>query len=730
MKNKLLQTLFVFFIITNSIAQERTLVFDKKGKIIKNYGFDAPTTEGLEFRILIDEITEEEKPNYFILYQWRNHYNFEANIIGSNNTLRVLKYDKKGINYTFDEIKNNARYFNYWLVEANKEGKKYLSSISNDKTKTLQLNVFLKQYETTLHSIVKNYIDTNANGFDSYLMALDKNKKSIEAYQKLAEKFKKKESLEDKEKEKLTTTLASKKEIITNLTKITHAATTPKYIADLGNEIVKLNEKILLKTRLIKDSVQLVNDSIKKITKRNTELVASMQNIIFKNDTSKEFIKKPLYKVLHQGILLSKTKDIHEIVYDINNNENLNAKNKQLEVARLTPTLPQLTTTSQLYAHIINFTPDLIKNTPFKISMLTSQNDSVAVESVSNFKGMEAIDDISNGLLSDIIGGIVAVKSENITEENTSSDTTAIAEKIIKKIESKTINKNNVTQNLIKDVAYYAELNVYSTEANGFLADEKKDFPSQKDTAAFLKFDHESFFKKNILQKLIQNEQEKNKKIKKILGLISLKQTNTPNYTEYILKYPKPFKANSAPTINLYTNQLNIENYVKKVEDGKVKEPSYDITYASKLLVSDELPPTHRLYRFTLTAGALWTSSKSYELDVNNTPKEIDNSGVKPSITFSTYLKNQDLNVDASDWLTETIHFDISIDYEDANITDNFYFGFGVEPIRNLHLGMGYRFGKTDKMVNQEVERVKNNGMYITASLGFNLIPSMLKYLF
>ncbi|MEP5942906.1 hypothetical protein, partial [Maribacter dokdonensis] len=290
--------------------------------------------------------------------------------------------------------------------------------------------------------------------------------------------------------------------------------------------------------------------------------------------------------------------------------------------------------------------------------------------------------------------------------------------------------KANDNETSIKNAAYYAQLNVYLTETYDFLAAEKTKLPSQKDTASFLSFDHEGFYKKKILQKLIQNEKEKKEKIKIIEGLIRLKQTNVPNYTEYILKYPKPFKANSAPTINLYTHQLNIENYVKKVEEGKEKAPSYDITYASKLLVSDDLPPTHRLYRFALTAGAVWTASKYYEQDANNAAIEVDNSGVRPSLTFSTYLKPQDVYVDAKDWLTATMHFDISIDYENANITDNFYFGFGVEPIRNLHLGAGYRMGKTDKMVNQELQRVKNNGMYITASLGFNLIPSVVKYLF
>ena len=161
----------------------------------------------------------------------------------------------------------------------------------------------------------------------------------------------------------------------------------------------------------------------------------------------------------------------------------------------------------------------------------------------------------------------------------------------------------------------------------------------------------------------------------------------------------------------------------------KEKKPTYDVMFKSILLVSDELPPTHRLFRFALTAGALYTTSSSYELDINNKLLKVDNSDFRPSITFSTYIDKQNLNLDNPNFWN-TAHVDISLDYKDANILDNFYLGLGFEPIRNLHVGGGIRFGKTDKPTNNTIERVSNTGIYFTASLGFNLIPTVIKTLF
>lgn len=647
----------LFFVAVASVtmnAQSHRLVFNTDGKIIKNYGFEKPAKKGTKITMIIEDIEESEKDNYLLFFKPRNEYNYEVNSINPLKKQGYYHYGDKGFSIDFDLIVAKDRFFNYQLVYVNDTLVPFLP-----KTRDISLGEIQEKFSSIKKEMILKYYNEATTEAQQTLRdraIILKNIQTINDEQKL---FKDEKHSLSKEKNKLKKQLEVKEKVLESLLKITHSPNTPKEIVAIGKEIDTISSKILekefeidVKKIHLKSNIELLT---KTLAKKKKHFITQITKV---NNTPKfpSYLKKPSYKVLHQGILISKDKDLHEIVYDINYNKRISANNPQLEIARITPDLPQLTTDSKLYAHIINLKPENLKNTPFKISMTSSQSDSVIIESPSNFKSIENIDTSISSLLSNLLP-----KSNS----NESFDSIAIG--------------------------------------------------STKEQL-------ESIFK-----------------------IIALKATVTPNYTEYILKYPKSFTANTATTINLYAMQKITTNFLVKVEKGKESKPSYDITYTNKLLVTDELPATHKLYRLALNAGGLVTNSISYTYQRNTDTQKLEENKksmlkVNPSLTVSLYLKKQNLSLDdPNPW--RTTHFDLSIDYGDGNLLDNIYLGMGLEPWRNVHFMGGARFGSVKRIDNdlydfsidnQDAALIKKfaMGYYFGISFGTDLVPTLIKSLF
>lgn len=753
MKTRLVFTVFALFTIATIWSQERTLVFNKEGKIVKNYGFNAPEENGVDIKIIIEGVTDAEMKNYFLLYEWRNEYNYEANTITTLKKSKLQWFLGDGLSLRDTIISKDKRFLNYKLIKVNSKGKALIKANLN---LAKNLATLLKLYKPILETTIKTYVKANYDDLGAFIKKQNIVNDSVSTNKKRLANYKKKKHLFYDKKNGLTAQITAKEKVLEQLSKITHASTTPDLIISLGKEIYDLKGELFEVSKKITKIETYASETLKLYTKKKESLKKEIISKITKNPTTNSFLKEPIYKVLHQGVLIAKEKNVHEIVYDIHNNSALDSNHKQLEIGRITPNLPQLTTASQLYAHVINFTPTDLINNPFKITMKASHNDSVSVESTSNFKGIEAIDSTSSDLIGSVFGGVKSLfsddnEAEEVEEEDT-EDVQVNLEKTIEKNKVIILNKLSWLKNggmkgghslkvFFNDfddngnislqgevINYYKEMNLLLIKKyTNLLKDEKVIFDANSSN---LTFGFKPFYEK-LISKVKESNRITNETIytNKIKTLVTFKVKEISNYTEFIVKYPIPFKANSAPTINLYVNQLKIENYVKKVEEGKVKKPSYNVAYKQILMISDVLPPTHRLFRFALTSGVLYTTSTAYEVDINNNTVSVDDSGFRPSVTFSTYFNKQDLNVDnLSSW--NTVHFDVSLDYKDANILDNVYLGLGIEPFRNFHIGTGFRLGKTDKTINNKIERVSNSGVYLSASLGFNLIPSVIKTLF
>ncbi|WP_299671797.1 hypothetical protein [uncultured Polaribacter sp.] len=674
--------LIVFLVTATRISsQNSTVHFNKEGKITQYY---STSNEDIYFKI--DNITDKEYKNYKLIYRWSQEYNYETNIMES--TTLFSSKDYKNGNFKINN-KTDFSYLNYQLIKINNKTAELLKDKSN-----LDFNALNNSYKIKLDSTLASYVVAADN---AQLNATIKNYKdnivSIKSKTEELKKYKEKNTLKHYTVEKLEKELNTYLKLIDKLALITHAPKTPQYINNLGKKINTLQLQILDENRQIKQLKVTLETEIKNTIKTNETIKTELVKDIVKNNEKSNFIKEHSYKVLYQGVIINKKNKVSEIVYNMKDDTKISAKNKQYNIGRFTTDLPRLTTESELYAHIVNLNKEDVKKNPFIISMSSTQNDSVFIESPSNVKVLETIGESEDTLLSSIAGmflpediNIEKPKDllKNATDSNISGKQKQIAlDKAIKYIDSFQ-NKN------------FTFLN----------------FSTHNDSLKFTK---------EALTKIVD--------FKEIKKIIKINPQTEAGYTEYILKYPIPFVANKAATINLYAKQLVIDNYIQKIEEGKEKKPSYEIKYRKELLVSDELPPTSRLYRFALSAGILYTNDYKYEYDTNLKETKVDNWNFKPSITFSTYITPQNLDINNPNWL-KTTHIDISLDYDNATFFDNVYLGIGIEPIRNLNLGLGYRFGKTDRIVDNNTIRESNNGLYTSLSFGFNLIPSVFKYLF
>ena len=154
-----MKSLFIYFCIMlmslGLYAQHQTIVFNKSGKIIKNYEYDRSNDEGIKFNIIIEGIEEHEKENYFLLYQTRNDYNFQANFVNPTKKHHYKKYGRKGfyIDGSKDSI-NKDRYVNYLLVHVN-------NAVKPTDSTEISLDALAKKLSRIDSTFIMNYLKGN-----------------------------------------------------------------------------------------------------------------------------------------------------------------------------------------------------------------------------------------------------------------------------------------------------------------------------------------------------------------------------------------------------------------------------------------------------------------------------------------------------------------------------------------------------------------------------------------
>ncbi len=233
-----------------------------------------------------------------------------------------------------------------------------------------------------------------------------------------------------------------------------------------------------------------------------------------------------------------------------------------------------------------------------------------------------------------------------------------------------------------------------------------------------------------------------------IKEVVESKLNKDPNYIDYLLKYPTPFEATKKPSITLKAVQPEAENFKHKVEGGTLVNESYNIKYETKTLVTDTLPPVHRLYRFALNTGLVTSQNISYSyqripvpnssIDQLDEVKEVTQQ-VRPLLTFSTYIWKQDLAVDPTSFF-RTLHVDIGLDYAQKNVFDDVYIGIGFEPKRLIHVAFGAKISEVNRADSDKLDPVTldiSSAMtseteirpYFSVNLGLNIIPAAISAL-
>lgn len=732
--------IFILISFLPCYGQKHTIVLSKDGKIIKNYGYSSDSKKEFNYEILIEDITESESKKYFLLWQWRNEYNHLANNtldrnsvvnvenFSTNGTLKIALSCNKGCDF-------NHRYFCYQLLKVNDLGAKIIKENSNCmslallKQKSAESEVYLsglQSYPPTELEILNSSVDSlrQHNSVLKKLRSEQSKLKYPDPYTRLVTS-----------KNKLEIQIEIKKDVLEKISNVDEAQSSPKYLDSIARDIINLELKLIDTVYAISKIKEIYQKEIDQYTNKVAKVSSEIKVQFFKNTgSSTNHLKTPLYEVLRQGVFISKDHDTHEIVYDSHYEQIFSSEESQLILTRLTPDLPQLTTASELYCHILNLKPQYFKQNPYLISLSTEYSPVVEIESPSNFKALESIDISALEGLSDKAAEInTAALGDDISIRDFLSFSDTISR------------EKTCTDSIYLDVVK-SKISGYIKEFEFF-----KNYESRIDKLDAIDTKNCDFAFISTLIKDMKNTVSLIYKplFDQISKIILIEYSDEPKYTEYVLKYPKEFEALKKPTISLYSRQYYTDNYVNTIENGKSKGVKYDVKNQSIELVKDELSPVHRLYRFSLNAGIIVTRSLKYTyLEV----PLVGSSGfdleeykeiiwdIRPSITFSTYFVKQDLAVNYKNWFRSS-HFDVSLDYADANLIDNLYLGYGIEPIRNLHIATGVRFGMIEKVSKeklnastQNIEDAKSSylypSIYFSVNLGFNLIPAAINYLF
>ena len=443
-----MKSLFIYFCIMlmslGLYAQHQTIVFNKSGKIIKNYEYDRSNDEGIKFSIIIEGIEEHEKENYFLLYQTRNDYNFQANFVNPTKKHHYKKYGRKGfyIDGSKDSINKN-RYVNYLLVHVN-------NAVKPTDSTEISLDTLAKKLSRIDSTFIMNYLKGNPKDVQVRIGSYKTNLADIKKFNKEQQLLTKGRHQLITRKDSLEKQLSVKEKILESLSKLTHASTAASSLLAIGGEIDILTSQIIN----YQNKITTKKERLKKLILSKTGKNDSIKKLFVKeigakntNKTSKHNFRAPAFQILHQGVLIIKNPDISEIVYDVHYNTILDKKEPQLEIARVNPNLPQLTSSSELYAHVINFKPEYLRVAPFKISMTTSSKDSISTESPNNFKGIESIDTSISDLISDVTSIFDnEVGSDSDADETASTETSTPVLDAMMMVLTKGINSDDTTK--------------------------------------------------------------------------------------------------------------------------------------------------------------------------------------------------------------------------------------------------------------------------------------------
>lgn len=750
-KNLLL--IAILAISLNSFSQKNTLIFDTSGKLI----YEDVSYVGVPIKVFVKG-DNSSKNNYVLRYECLEEKNYQSQILNVNSeAIVVLKEDAKGFLELNAKCKNHE-VVNYQLIAVNGlvgigfDQKKIFSDINNT-------------HKTKSNAILSDFISRSKGTYDKDIDLWIKKNKELGVLKKEQELLAKSNHPLQKELGLFKKEESVKQKVLESLSKLTHVQNTQTEIVKVGKQIKKITEKIGKKEIEIKDKIASIKRENTKLGKEKTDIKKKLTKgfkKLFKGDTVNYF-SSPAFTILHEGTLVQnneeKYKNRETIVYDINYNETLDKTFPQLEVSRINTTLPELTNESQLFVKVINLKPSHLKNNPFKISLTSATKDSVFSEATSDFEGLQKTDDSILGFIDDI--GSIINPIEEATSDTSDTDGGAVVSDAV-----------NLPEGLFEIVDDFMDLKEVKSGGTKAMIDSIN--KAEVKVAKYFKLELLKFTKdreyllgvENIIKKsktltleelitffdLIRKSAEdvtiKSDSVKTLASLKTIyksKSTQDPNFTEFLLKYPTRFKSNTATTINLYSNEKEIEGYKVLVEKGKKSKPSYTVSYKSKLLASDELPAIQGLKRFKLTTGVFLTNKKvySYQRDVMNQElleNSINTLELRPSITFSTYHYRQNFN-QKPDCIWNTLHYDISIDYGDSRILDNVYAGVGLDIVRNLHLVGGFRFASIDRIdrdiydfssdnQSEATKKVLNVGFYLGLNLGLDLVPKVIKTLF
>ncbi|MEQ8685722.1 MAG: hypothetical protein RIE86_10535 [Imperialibacter sp.] len=752
-----------------SVAQRHQLVFDKEGRIIKNYAFDRHQDNELNYSFMIEGVTPQEAQNYFIIYQWRNDYLYQA-----NNTLKgnskmpfgLASFDEQGfveIEKQRKETDDNSRLLSYQLIKVNDVGKELV--VNDQKVRSLDKLVTEYHREIDSNNVFKEITSIDVDA----LKLLQKQASDVEKEITKIKSEKEKNMFEGKSfKNVLDGKALVDKQLEIRNKQRDKLGGEEKECCN-GEALDKVTLEILDLT-VRSEAWRLELESIaEKISAKIKQLEADKDAIAVKiTQTLKEKLKteyqdliEPLFQILHQGVLISKDGNTSEVVYDIINKKIFESGKDEYIVARITPDLPQLTTRSELYLHVLNMQPSFLSKNPFFLNFSSHLSNKIEIEGVSNIKGLESLDASMFGEFSSIgKSEILAPKDAKgldlVDEGEDEKCQVAIEEYSVKWLQKEADKFNNFSE---KDSCRIMDLKEAKQHMDNLLED-------ARDSTKNRQVDQQTI--DNLSRRISKIEKEidfaqhqfvSNKKLASCLQSLAyellfknelaniiksdLSTNANPSFIDYLLKYPTSFEPLKKPSIELTALQLEADSFELKVTEGKIGKETYNLKYTKKTLVTDTLPPVHRLYRFSINTGLAGSQSVSYNyqrVPVPNTvvdrlqeSREV-NFRVRPLLTLSTYLiKPQDLAV-CDKKTFNTLHFDIGLDYLRKNVLDDVYLGLGVEPLRNIHVAAGAKIASVSKVDRAKLDPVSLDtsaamtsvtqaGFYFSVNLGFNIIP-------
>ncbi len=768
---KVLVGLLFMFSKTSSYAQNNKIqlvVLNSEGKLMQPTGKENGAIYGKDnllncsnrkgFRILVKGVSESNSALYYLRYEYRaSDTRDSVGILGVNAKIKQAEYVKGDFllfNVPINTNKDTCL-VHYQLIKTNKWGAK-----NNFIEK--EFNTTREWYENYQNTIIKeieigiNRDEILASEVSGLIKESILNKNNLKGkLDTLKENLKKIKSLNEIEIEKYNAKLSTYKITLEKLSLLDQASGVVSNMVSINNAIIQENENLINYKSAEKLKKDNLNQKIKEIEKKIETLTKQFNSPAFlESKLSDESLKlaysslyEPVARVLHQGVLIFDSPITKEIIYEYNQQIIENTDKAQFHLERMTPTLPVLTTDAQLYVKITNINSSAFKDfISFNPDLIFDTSESVTEEDVRNgsqIQGLENVDfefpDIS--LIEDfqynknLEIGLMPPTNEEVNKIKDWVKSVCIVEQYdYEKIvelwnESKGFDFNGIDK----------LLTVRVTGALNYLLELVSNSSPPENFNIILSPD---------IQPLVLDQPEKI--INKYLTSI-IKNNNSEKfvYADYLLPHANIILTLKKPKVIIKADTYYEEGYSMEVEDGKLGKPTSTIKKGSHIIAYDELDATRNKKRFALVAGIAYTPIFGYEYSehliagTQNQKYLQEESSYShkfvPTLFFTTYLRKTDL-YSSNRSLLERLHFDVGIDYADADILDNFYVGGGWEPWRNVQISGGVRLGTIDRIDVEKVdpytldtsyakkEEFKVGG-YFAINFGFNLIPTAIKSL-